>query len=153
MSANQPTYPPCPARLLATVKGVIKHALCTNAEKDRFKQIVQPADCQRCLAGLPIRPEAEAAPSATDAPPPEPPSLVRRAASYAGAVARWTAAGRPERSDKEVERVFHQFCKTCDWFDPDKQICRGCGCRVAEGGYAVQNKIKMATENCPRDLW
>ena len=86
-------------------------------------------------------------------PPPEPPGLVRRAASYAGAVARWTAAGRPERSDKEVERIFHQFCKTCDWFDPDKQICRGCGCRVAEGGYAVQNKIKMATENCPRDLW
>ena len=60
MSANQPTYLPCPARLLATVKGVIKHALCTNAEKDRFKQIVQPADCQRCLAGLPIRPKAEA---------------------------------------------------------------------------------------------
>ena len=78
---------------------------------------------------------------------------MHRAASYAAALAQWTAAGRPSRPDKEVERIFHQFCKTCDWFDPDKQICRGCGCRVAEGGYAVQNKITMATENCPRDLW
>ncbi len=147
-------YPACPTRLLATVKGTIKHALCTNAAKDQFKQIVQPADCQRCLAGLPVRPQVEPEPAASAGdPPPDPPGLVRRAASYAAAVARWTAAGRPERSDKEVERIFHQFCKTCDWFDPDKQICRGCGCRVAEGGYAVQNKIKMATENCPRDLW
>jgi hypothetical protein len=146
-------YPTCPTRLLATVKGVIKHALCTDAAKDRFKQLVQPADCQRCLAGLPIRPETEAVPSATDVPPPEPPGFVHRAATYAAALAQWTAAGRPSRPDKEVERIFHQFCKTCDWFDPDKQICRGCGCRVAESGYAVQNKITMATENCPRDLW
>ena len=155
MSAEDPLYPACPTRLLATVKGVLKHALCADDAKDQFRQIVQPADCQRCLAGLPIKPEAEAEPTAAAnaPPPPEPPGLVRRAASYAGALARWTAAGRPERSDKEVERIFHQFCKTCDWFDPDKQICRGCGCRVAEGGYAVQNKIKMATENCPRDLW
>ena len=154
MSVEDPLYPACPTRLLATVKGVIKHVLCTDAAKDQFKQIVQPEDCQRCLAGLPIKPQFQTDPTAAaGAPVPNPPGLVRRAASYAGAVARWTAAGRPERSDKEVERIFHQFCKTCDWFDPDKQICRGCGCRVAEGGYAVQNKIKMATENCPRDLW
>jgi hypothetical protein len=139
---------------LATVKGVTRHALCTDAAKDQFKQIVQPADCQRCLARLPIKPAAETEPTpAASEPPPEPTGLVRRAAYCAGAFAQWTAAGRPSRPDTEVERIFHQFCKTCDWFDPDKQICRGCGCRVAEGGYAVQNKIKMATENCPRDLW
>ena len=39
---------------LATVKGVIKHAVCTDAGKDQFRQIVQPADCQRCLAGFAI---------------------------------------------------------------------------------------------------
>jgi hypothetical protein len=85
--------------------------------------------------------------------PPEPPGLVRRAISYTEALARWTTAGRPERSDKEVERIFHQHCKPCKWYDPERQICRGCGCRVAENGYAVLNKIKMATENCPRELW
>ena len=99
MPAEDPLYPACPTRLLATVKGVIKHALCTDAAKDQFKQIVQPADCQRCLAGLPIRPEAEAEPTAAaGAPPPEPPGLVRRAASYAGA----SPGGRPPvgRSDR-----------------------------------------------------
>jgi hypothetical protein len=24
---------------------------------------------------------------------------------------------------------------------------------VADTGYAILNKIKMATEHCPRDLW
>ena len=85
--------------------------------------------------------------------PPDPPSLVKRAYSYAEAVARWTAAGQPVRPDKEVERIFNSQCKTCKWFDPERQICRGCGCRVAETGMAVVNKIKMATENCPRELW
>ena len=64
MSAEDPLYPACPTRLLATVKGVVKHALCADDAKDQFRQIVQPADCQRCLAGLPIKPEAEAEPTA-----------------------------------------------------------------------------------------
>ena len=32
-------------------------------------------------------------------------------------------------------------------------ICRGCGCRVAAYGMAVFNKIKMATQHCPREKW
>jgi hypothetical protein len=154
MATDDPLYPACPTRLLATVKGALKHALCGDESKPRYRQLVQPVDCRRCLRLEAEAPPEPPKPDAPAGPPsPEPPGLMRRAASYAGALAQWTAAGRPERSDKEVERIFHQFCKTCDWFDPDKQICRGCGCRVAEGGYAVQNKIKMATENCPRDLW
>ncbi len=78
---------------------------------------------------------------------------MRRAYSYTEALARWTAAGQPVRPDKKVERIFSQCCKTCNWYDPKRQICRGCGCRVADSGYAVRNKIKMATENCPRELW
>ena len=129
-------------------------ALCADEAKDRYRQIVQPVDCRRCL-GL----EAEAPPEPPEARRPRGAAGPRAAgAGASGGVLRGGAGpvdgGRPaERPDKEVERIFHQFCKTCDWFDPDKQICRGCGCRVAEGGYAVQNKIKMATENCPRDLW
>jgi hypothetical protein len=50
--------------------------------------------------------------------PPERPGLMHRAVSYAEALARWTAAGRPERSDKELERIFSQHCTTCNWYDP-----------------------------------
>ena len=73
--------------------------------------------------------------------------------SYAEAVIEWTAAGRPERSDEEVERIFHQFCKSCRWFSRRRQICYGCGCRVADSGFAIFNKIKMATQHCPRKRW
>jgi hypothetical protein len=154
MPTEAPSYPPCETRFEGRVKGVIKHAKCANAASDHYLVLVRPVDCRRCL-GL------EREPSANDAPPeppdlaapPEPPGLVRRAISYTEALARWTAAGRPERSDKEVERIFHQQCKPCKWYDAERQICRGCGCRVADNGYAVLNKIKMATEACPRNLW
>lgn len=65
----------------------------------------------------------------------------------------WAAAGRPERSDKDVEQIFQRFCKPCRWYDRRRRICRGCGCRVADTGFAITNKIKMATEHCPRKLW
>ncbi len=86
-------------------------------------------------------------------PPPETPGLVRRTLSYAEALIAWTAAGRPERSDKEVEQIFHQYLQALPMVRPRRQICRGCGCRVADTGFAVTNKIKMATEHCPRNLW
>jgi len=151
----EPVYPPCQMRLLGMVKGVVMHAKCNDASKDRYHRLVKPIDCRRCLGLEPD--EAPANDALSEAPepsePPEPPGLVRRAISYTEALARWAAAGRPERPAKEVERIFHQHCKTCKWYDPQKQICRGCGCRVADNGYAVLNKIKMATENCPRDVW
>jgi hypothetical protein len=99
----------------------------------------------------PLR-RAESAP-ADDIPPPEAPSLLRRTMSYAEALIAWTAAGRPKRSAKDVEQIFSRFCKPCRWYDRRRQICRGCGCRVADTGFAVTNKIKMATEHCPRNLW
>ena len=58
MATDDPLYPACPTRLLATVKGALKHALCADEAKDRYRQIVQPVDCRRCL-GL----EAERRPS------------------------------------------------------------------------------------------
>ena len=151
-------YPPCPKRLVGTIKGVATHAQCNDESKDRYRQLVKLRDCQRCVAG----PEADQLDSSdenadtarsAESPVPEPPGLVRRAFSYAEAVAQWTAAGMPERSDKEVERIFNGFCKPCRWFHRRRQICRGCGCRIADKGFAVTNKIKMATEHCPRDLW
>lgn len=147
-------YPPCPNRIVGTVKGVVTHAKCMDKANDRHLRLVRPEECERCLAGA-SEPES---PPANDAPPevpepPQPPGIVRRAISYAEAVAQWTAAGRPVRSDKDVEQIFNRFCKCCRWYDRPKKICKGCGCRVADNGYAIRNKIKMATESCPRNFW
>lgn len=142
-------YPPCPNRVVGAVKGVVIHAQCIDQASDRYLRLVRPEECQRCLTGTP-EPEVPP-PEVPD--PPQPPGIVRRAISYAEAMAQWTAAGRPVRSDKDVEQIFNRFCKTCRWYDRPRKICKGCGCRVADNGYAIRNKIKMATENCPRELW
>lgn len=145
------TFPACPSAFDSrTPAGRLVHRVCLGKEKPTYRMAVLARACRLCQA-----PRSNDTDQATpaDAAPPKTPSLVRRTLSYAEALIAWTAAGRPERSDKEVERIFHQHCKTCKWFDPERQICRGCGCRVAESGYAVVNKIKMATEHCPRELW
>ena len=143
-----PLDEPCDRCTAITRGGRIAYYICRNPESRHHKKGISPvlrAACQKKRQLLPPKPDA--------APPPETPSIVRRVFSYAEALIEWAAAGKPERSDKEVERIFHQCCKTCGWFDPEKQICRGCGCRVADSGFAILNKIKMATEHCPQDLW
>ena len=70
-------------------------------------------------------------------------------AHYGRALARWTAAGFPERSDAEVARLV-AICKACPKYVAGR--CSDCRCRVSEGP-AVVNKIRMATENCPKEKW
>jgi hypothetical protein len=67
---------------------------------------------------------------------------------YKEALKRWHKEGRPVRSEEEVERIL-KICKGCDWYDPDRKRCKGCGCRVTDGGIPITNKLKMATEHCP----
>jgi len=167
VSSEQAIYPPCDFRLVGNANGL--RARCNNPASIHCSCFVEPVQCERCLTGLPYperpailqptrklptrrHPTPNTSAESSDTPP-DPPGLVKRVFSYAEALAQWTAAGRPERLDKEVERIFNQLCKPCKWYDPEKEICRGCGCRVAESGYAVLNKIKMETEHCPRDLW
>ncbi len=140
-------YPPCPKRVVGTVKGVVTHAKCLDQSNDSLHGPC-PAGRMRTVPDRGTRAKA-----ARTRRRPEPPGLVRRAISYAEALAQWTAAGRPERSDKDVEHIFSRFCKCCRWYDRRKNICKGCGCRVADSGYAIRNKIKMATERCPKNLW
>jgi len=68
---------------------------------------------------------------------------------YGKAAARWVAAGRPVRSDLRVREIFERCCRPCQHFDPKHKRCRLCGCRVAAGGPAYRNKLKMATDRCP----
>lgn len=71
---------------------------------------------------------------------------------YAAALARWLAAGRPTRTDAETDRLF-EICEQCPRYDRDRSACSLCGCRVSRGGWAVVNKIRMATEDCPLGKW
>ena len=145
-------YPPCAKRLVGMSRDTVTQATCVNSSSVHYKRLVRPSQCRRCLAALAVTQSDQHAATGA-APPPKTPNLLRRTLSYAEAFIDWTAAGKPERSDEEVQRTFHQFCKPCRWFDRRRQICRGCGCRVADNGFAILNKIKMATQHCPRNLW
>lgn len=86
------------------------------------------------------------------------PSLVAKATSYAIARGRWELAGRPVRSEAEVLEIL-AVCRggdgrrRCERFDPASGTCNACGCPVNDGQEAVENKAKMATEDCPLGKW
>jgi len=84
---------------------------------------------------------------------PEYPAVSMQLWLYKDALVRWKKAGYPVRSDAEVAKIHETKCKPCSWYDPKKKRCKGCGCRVSVGSVAVFNKIKMATEHCPKELW
>jgi hypothetical protein len=142
---------PCAQCTAITRGGKVVYYICRNKESTHFNKGVSLATHNACQRR---GQDGQDTPAQTEpAPPPEIPSFARRVLTYAEALVQWKAAGMPERSDAEVDCIFHRFCKPCGWFDPDKLACRGCGCRVADYGFAVFNKIKMATEHCPQDLW
>lgn len=82
--------------------------------------------------------------------PDVPRSIFDRVSSYASEVAKWLAAGRPVRSDAEVENLL-AICKACDQFDG--AACRKCGCRINRSKWAFANKLRMATTDCPLNKW
>lgn len=86
-------------------------------------------------------------------PPPEYPNWSIQAWMYKEALLKWKRAGYPTRTQEEVDRIHEDHCTKCSWYDPEKKRCKGCGCRVTDGAVAVVNKIKMATEHCPREFW
>jgi hypothetical protein len=85
--------------------------------------------------------------------PPDYPPMTMQLFNYKEALLRWQRAGRPTRSSEEIKEIHENICKPCSWYDKEQKRCRGCGCKVTKGGMAVTNKIKMATEHCPRGLW
>jgi hypothetical protein len=121
---------------------------CANPTVPTFTQDVTPEVCQQCPQREPVVVEAGRAPRV--------PNIVRRALTWAEATATWVANGRPERSAEEVARIHATFCAPsppCRWYDASHQRCLHCGCGVKASGPAIFNKIKMATEHCPRNLW
>lgn len=126
----------CPYRIynniLNSTGEVIIHAVCNLT-----KQQVTCDDCTLCGSKIESIPEF--------------PKLSTQLSNYWHAVKQWIIAGRPERTDAEVKQIHEDFCVKCDWYD--SQRCRGCGCAVKPEGMAIFNKIKMASEHCPKQLW
>jgi hypothetical protein len=122
---------------------------CADSRCEHFTKDVTEEQCKQCPNYI-----GETAQAAV--PDPKTPNLAKRAVTWAQAVASWKLKGSPERSDEEVLRIYHQFCAStppCRWFDSEHKRCKGCGCGVSPDGPAVFNKIKMATQHCPRGLW
>ncbi len=85
--------------------------------------------------------------------PPNYPPMSLQVWLYKEALLKWNREGRPTRNAEEVTAILTNHCKKCDWFDADANRCKGCGCKVSSSSIAVMNKIKMATEHCPKGLW
>lgn len=76
-------------------------------------------------------------------------SLLQKPMNYLAAVRRWTAAGRPERTEAEMQAIYDEHCSKCAMFDKDRKICNSCGCPANTNQPALRNKLRMATEECP----
>jgi hypothetical protein len=84
---------------------------------------------------------------------PEYPQLSMQLWTYKEAIIKWMKAGKPVRTEEEVEHVHTTWCVPCEWYDDKQKRCRGCGCKVTLGSIAILNKIKMGTEHCPKNKW
>lgn len=140
--------------------GAIVHRICLDKGSPNYRKLVRPSTCLACKdreqTSLPVPAETIASRRAKQTPderPPTTPGPVKRILTYTQAVAEWIAAGRPERSDEDVQHIYKELCEPCSWRKRRSDICRGCGCRVAAYGMAITNKIKMATQHCPREKW
>jgi hypothetical protein len=137
----------CPARAYLNTlgkDGVLQlDTRCTILDKP-----ICHADCAACIIDMESLGATE-----SEAAVPTLPGIGTQLHNYWEAIKRWVKAGRPVRSDEEVAELHANFCAKCDWFDKESSRCKGCGCNVKPTGSALLNKIKMATEHCPQQLW
>ena len=115
--------------------------------------------CQRCGHSHPATSHPPERIFRTCNPGKQPP-IMARAAGYARAIAKWETAGRPQRTDAEVDHSWSEFCQPCEMLVNGK--CTACGCPVKptreESKQAViskslLNKLRMGTEHCPIGKW
>lgn len=81
------------------------------------------------------------------------PTIVEKGKHFLMALARWRKAGYPCRTDEQVAHIYRDHCKPCGFRDSKADTCKLCSCPVRIVGIAVRNKLRMATESCPRWKW
>ena len=75
--------------------------------------------------------------------------LLIRGWNFAAAMARWTLAGMPRRTQAEIEERL-AICQACPSLQNNH--CIKCGCACVEQNRLV-NKLALATEKCPEGKW
>ena len=151
-------FPRCSHCLACTRNGQVIYRVCSDPASPYHRRCVKASTCLTCKERIrnsdsPRREQKVNKDRPTKKVHENAPSIPRRIINYAEAVIEWTAAGRPERSEDEVRQIFRQFCEQCKSFDAGRSVCQQCGCRVSRDGFVIFNKIKMATQHCPRNLW
>lgn len=76
-------------------------------------------------------------------------SMFGKVMNYQAAVRKWFAAGRPERTQEEIDAIYDEHCSKCSMYDKERKICNSCGCPATKDQPALRNKLRMATEACP----
>lgn len=79
----------------------------------------------------------------------EAPSILIRGWNFAAAMARWTLAGMPRRTQAEIDERL-AICQACPFLENDH--CNKCGCACVEQNRLI-NKLALATETCPDGKW
>jgi hypothetical protein len=74
-------------------------------------------------------------------------TLLEKGIAFISEEAKWLAHRRPYRTISEVNYIYYNICKPCEYFENDG--CRVCGCRIVANERTPLNKLSMATTNCP----
>ena len=82
-----------------------------------------------------------------------PPGVLRRGVNFLSAVARWELAGKPIRTDTEINAILVEHCTPCSFFNGEVCTHKLCGCPLKAGGEGWRNKLAWATESCPIGKW
>lgn len=80
------------------------------------------------------------------------PSLLRRAANYATAVATHVATGGGERSPAMI-RALLPICQACPHYNHEAAGCAKCGCSISKQQSALNNALAMPSKSCPVGKW
>ena len=68
---------------------------------------------------------------------------------------RWMTAGKPYRSNSDINAIFTDICEPCEYFERKSDVrgtCKLCGCKLKKTGKSF-NKIAWATSRCPDGRW
>lgn len=109
--------------------------------------------CDKCglnlkVKRLPVRCECGAV---GERPAPKMPSLVTMGVNFTKAATVHEVHGRPKSPYWEIAER-QRICQACDEYDPQKQRCAVCGCKV-NGQRVYLNKLSWADMRCPNDKW
>ena len=80
---------------------------------------------------------------------PEVPAFLIRGWNFASAMARWTLAGMPRRTQAEIDERL-AICQACPFLQNNH--CTKCGCPCVEQNRLI-TKLALATEKCPEGKW